>query len=149
MRRRIRREDSGLTYCGPIVDVELAIPETLREILQSQGTPIPEPIRLSAIIDTGASWCGVMEGIPASLGLEPIGTKPVRRGGNLRPASRAQYAMRLSILDELERPIFSEDVIFVENQVGGDEYKVLMGRDILDGATFVYHGGRKIFRLQF
>ena len=59
------------------------------------------------------------------------------------------FLLHLAILNESAEVVFSQEVFFVEDHVGGDEYRTLIGRDVLDEAVFVYHGPRKKFRLQF
>ena len=65
MSRRVRREDPALTLYGPIVDMVLSVPKRLQEVLEAQGVSLPQPVEVRARIDTGASCCGIMEGMPS------------------------------------------------------------------------------------
>ena len=119
MRQVVRRIDPGLSYYGPIVDVLLDAPPAARQAMTAAGKDAAGPVGLKALVDTGASCCGLREGVAAQLGLEPVGKKDVLRGGSLRCSNR------------------------------DEDYQMLIGRDVLDQAIFVYHGPRKTFTLSF
>ena len=149
MRQVVRRIDPGLSYYGPIVDVLLDAPPAAREAMTAAGKDAAGPVGLKALVDTGASCCGLREGVAAQLGLEPVGKKDVLRGGSLRCSNRDEYHLVLSISDDAAHVVFREEIVLIEDQIGTKDYQMLIGRDVLDQAIFVYHGPRKTFTLSF
>ena len=57
---------------GPIVEVEIRIPQPLQRQLAEEGQSIPHPISGIAEIDTGASITGVEMNVLQSLGIQPV-----------------------------------------------------------------------------
>ena len=58
---------------GPVIDVLIGLPGSLMDMLRSQGSPIPGPVAVKALIDTGASSSVIQPSIIQQLGLQPIG----------------------------------------------------------------------------
>jgi predicted aspartyl protease len=62
-----------LRAIGPIVEIRIAVPQAVEAIFVSSGQPIPSPVSMAAMIDTGASGTVIQAGIAARLGLNPVG----------------------------------------------------------------------------
>ncbi len=58
---------------GPTVELHLWIARSLQEILKKKGQTEPQPVKVTAMIDTGASGTVVNPTVIQSLGIQPIG----------------------------------------------------------------------------
>ena len=58
---------------GPILEVHFLISSDLENKYRIANIPIPEPVIVKALVDTGASSCIIQSKIPTDLKLEPIG----------------------------------------------------------------------------
>lgn len=58
---------------GPIVDAAVLVSLARREALQKTGKPVPNPQRVAALLDTGASCSAVDQSVLDALGLTPTG----------------------------------------------------------------------------
>jgi len=45
----------NLQSIGPLVEVRIAVPQAVEAIFVSSGQPVPSPVSMAAMIDTGAS----------------------------------------------------------------------------------------------
>ncbi len=56
-----------------LLAVEINVPQSLANVLTSQGAALPQPVTGSALVDTGATSCCVEESLVQGLGLQPVG----------------------------------------------------------------------------
>lgn len=132
MRRNMPNE---LRFDGPLVDVQFMVSAQLEKQLIENKQPVPQPILVKALVDTGASHCVVQEDIPKKLGLNPIGTV-----GMNTPSSQnhqcPQYFMRMAIPSH---QLIYEDV-FTAMPLKGQPIESLIGRDLLSNGILIYIG---------
>ncbi len=134
-------EVPDLRGVGPVVEIQLSVAETAENTLQQASQPIPQPVRVTALIDTGASVSVIQQGLAQQLGLQPVGIVYVNT-----PSSENvhcyQYALRF---------IFPNRVIFqttaIEARLQGQNIQCLLGRDLLSHGVFVYIGYKDLFSL--
>src|SRR5436853_3155515 len=85
---------ANLQPAGPIVEMLVAISDVLEQELRNNGQPVPDPIRIVAMVDTGASATVLQEGLARQLGLHPVGVTSITT-----PSSTGvqcyEYAVRL------------------------------------------------------
>jgi hypothetical protein len=62
---------------GPVVQVEIGLPEALEDFCVTNNIPVPPSISGFALIDKGASATAAHEGSLLSLGLQPIDSIPM------------------------------------------------------------------------
>ena len=62
-----------LAAMGLLLAVEINVPQSLANVLTSQGAALPQPVTGSALVDTGATSCCVEESLVQGLGLQPVG----------------------------------------------------------------------------
>src|SRR6266705_4111401 len=94
-----------LTEYGPVVDIEVSIPNDLAEIYKKQGKPIPAPKPGLALIDTGAKKSAIVEELIRDLGVKPIGlafSDTTSESGVLRRLYPAHFTIPLPNKWELE-----------------------------------------------
>lgn len=130
---------------GPILTVEISIPNALATLLTSQNQPIPSPSTGYALIDTGATRTCVDHQVITQLGVNPVGTITSGTAGgtvnqSLFPAHvrfpqesidldfNACVGVNLTGQTALSQPIIA-----------------LIGRDILQHLLFIYNGPAGMF----
>ena len=126
---------AGLTRDGPCVPATLMVSDSHRQLLATQGKPVPDAIHGLALIDTGASNTCFDQQAALNAGL------PIIDMGMMASASHAEqdvpvFAGRLVI------PEFTN--IDTEYALGanldGQNLIALIGRDLLQSAVLVYNG---------
>jgi len=95
------------------------------------------------MIDTGATVSVIQQGLPAQLGLEPIGVVYVNTPTSVYVACH-KYLVRLIFPNNVlaETPI-------IEAPLAGQRIQCLVGRDVLARGLFVYIGYGNLFSLSF
>lgn len=124
-----------------MVDLQISIGTAAEEALARAGKPLPEPIPITALIDTGASGSVIQKGLPDQMGLKPVGAQSIST-----PTSTNVHCYQYRL-----RFLFPNRVVFettvVEAPLRGQNIQCLLGRDLLSHAVFVYIGYRNLFSL--
>lgn len=128
---------------GPIIDIGLAVSATLEDGLNSAGQPVPPPIALSAMIDTGASASVIQQGLAVDLGLQPIGVARISTPSSTN-VECYEYAVRFAFPNN----VVAEGTV-IEAPLKGQHIQGLIGRDVLQHAVLVYIGYAGQFTLSF
>ncbi len=134
---------ADLRGTGPIIDVDVAAPLALEEELRRVQQPIPQPVSLAAMIDTGASSSVIQEGLAAQIGLQPIGVAKVNTPSSTN-VECYEYAVRFAFPNNV---VVAATVI--EAPLKGQHIQGLIGRDVLEHALLVYIGYTGQFTLSF
>lgn len=92
------------------------------------GRQLPRAEDVAALIDTGAAVTGVDESLVRSIGLPPVGTAKLMTASGDYTAE--VYAVRLVI----------DGARVVSVRLGGQPYRVLIGRDVLRLILMTYNG---------
>lgn len=133
----------NLQAFGPVVELTLAVPQAVEDALKQAGTPIPAPVRVVAMIDTGASGSVLQQGLAAQLGLNPIGVMMINTPSSTNVACY-EYAVRF---------LFPNNVVvegtMIEAPLQGQQIQSLVGRDVLAHGVFLYIGYANLFSLSF
>src|SRR5437764_788410 len=79
----------------PIVELLVAVIEARAEALRSIGLPVPLPVLVPALLDTGAGESLVAREVADELGLEPSGARDVFGAAGDTPAIGTVYRVRL------------------------------------------------------
>ena len=136
--------DNDLQRRGPMVDILLAIPQSLEDVLVQEGKPVPKSIVLRALIDTGAGITAIRQGLIAPLGLQPIGSVMMLTAG--APAACGTYNVKLIV--PFDTLAYNFAVSVVEMPLTGQPgLDCLIGRDVLERAIFTYSGADNRFTL--
>ncbi len=95
------------------------------------------------MIDTGATGSVIQHGLPAHLGLHPVGVVLINTPSSTNVACN-EYLVRL---------MFPNNVIvettILEAPLQGQHIQCLIGRDVLAHGVFVYIGYGNLFSLSF
>lgn len=120
---------------GPILEVHFWIPLILEEQYKKEGKPIPPPIIVKALIDTGASTCVIQDNIPKQLGLQPVGAIKINTP-SCQNHECYQYFMRMIF------PVqgLTYEGPFTATSLGGQNIGSLIGRDVLKQGILIYIG---------
>jgi len=128
---------------GPMVLARLAISEESEAELRAAGFPVPAPIPIQAIIDTGAEISVVRQGLAQQLGLTPSGYQYVTTPSSARVAV-PEYDVRI---------VLPSDIVIEASVIGAPlqarSAQCLIGRDVLANAVLVYLGPSNLFSLSF
>ena len=131
----------NLQSAGAIVEARIAVNGHVEEILRKSGAAVPMPITLTAMIDTGATGSVIREGLPAQLGLNPVGVTQINT-----PSST-----NVQCFEFLLRVVFPNNVIFettvIEAPLQGQHIQFLIGRDILQHCVMICVGYLNQFTL--
>lgn len=140
----ITKSSPTLAGEGPLIEVQIGIPKALEEALALTGSPIPSPVTIQMMVDTGASLTMIRTGVAKSLGLSPIGTVKVSTA-SATGVPCAQYAVRLGF----GSGVSANGKVVEAPFPGGSTLQGLLGRDVLAFGTLIYIGTSGVFSLSF
>jgi hypothetical protein len=138
---------------GPLVRVEVGVSERHRQQLFTAYRPVPQPVGLNALLDTGAGISCVDPWLIGRLQLQPKGGFRVVNapglGGLTFPRT---YEVSLAVLhpagDPADRLVITDlDVADVTLGIMGID--LLLGRDVLALCDFNYLGRAGTFTLTY
>jgi hypothetical protein len=138
---------------GPVVRVEINVGRTVRHGLLSQHRPIPQPITVTALVDTGADTSCVNSPALTRVALQ-------RRRAFLRVnapgltglAYQPAYFAGLTILHPSGRAadhLLIPDILVADVPLGTAGYDLLLGRDALAYCRLDYDGRAGTFTLEY
>jgi hypothetical protein len=108
----------------------------MAQVLQSLGRPVPPAVPGLALIDTGASICGIEETALRQLGIPPFGYMSVNTPSG--SAMQSTYPASLSFPGTpIPNIAFTN---FVGNNLAAQGILVLIGRNVLKDFVLVYNG---------
>lgn len=121
---------------GPVLDALIAVAAPVGLLLRANGLPVPPPVPVPALIDTGAGHSAISGTIARHLGLLPVGEALISMPDREPRAVRTvRYAVQI-VLPALNT-VF--DVTVIEAQFD-ESIGAVLGRDILASAIFLYVG---------
>jgi predicted aspartyl protease len=134
---------------GPIVEVEIVAPQFV--IAPPTGVagsqiPVQQPdiVRGFALVDTGASHTSIDLSVATRLKLKPTGS--VKTMSVSETFDAAQYAVGYRIVGI---PSFNIIAVSSCSNLAGQQLLMLIGRDMLVNAVFVYNGPMGIASLSW
>lgn len=132
---RLRRD-------GAIVNIQIQVPASYAQQLQSQGQSVPPPQVIRGMIDTGASISTVSDAVAAAAGLQQVGSVPI--GGVGGTSTRPIFSTYFGLPDYgvAVDPI---EIAGVSLPIGG--FDALIGRDVLKALELTYTGIHGLFSL--
>jgi hypothetical protein len=134
---------------GPLIDVLVGVSVPRQKALHAAKLPIPPPVQIRALIDTGASCTCIDPSVPQRLGLAPTGAAPLHTpstGG--QPHVANQYDVSLVLLHQ-KLNLTLQTVPVAEAHLAIQGIQGLLGRDVLQNCLFLYDGQAGIFTLAF
>ena len=137
----------GLLGAGPLLQVQVEVPQALAAYLSGQGQPIPAPQSGWALIDTGATRTCVDKDVLTKLGVKPTGT--VKTGTAAGQVEQLLYPAKLNFpVAGFQIEFGSVIAVDLRGQtIAGANVVVLVGRDVLARCLLVYNGSAGMFSL--
>ena len=141
----------SMTHNGPLVDVWLAVSAPREAALTQANLAVPAPIKIRALLDTGASCTAIDPAVITKLQVPVTGTTSILTPSTAGVAHTCnQYDVLLAILDPNGNPLyFSTSVPVIESALASQGIEGLIGRDVLGGALFIYNGTAGHFTLSY
>jgi predicted aspartyl protease len=132
---------SDITLIGPVVEISVAVPFQLEQRLQQSGQQVPAPVKIQAMIDTGASRTALCQDIVDQLGLELVGTTSVNTPSH-QNVQCGIYSVRIGFPNNVVGQVAALGV-----PMKGQHIACLIGRDILKLGILIYNGHVNQFSL--
>jgi len=128
---------------GPVINVGVAVAESLEQQLRHVGAAVPQPRTVLGLIDTGASTSTITPELVADLDIKPHDKVVMATPG--RRVRVPRYHVRL---------VFPPNGFVVKTfalmvPLGNTQLHCLIGRDVLAHADFRYDGRFGRFGLAF
>lgn len=137
---------------GAVIDVLVGVSQPRRLLFAKHHFPIPEPVAVRAMIDTGASISGFQPGVFQSLDLTAVSTGLILTPSTLpdAPHECELFDVSLSLIAAgVAHPFPDSRVMAADCWLEGEGIDALIGRDILDRCFFQYVGLERKFTLAF
>jgi hypothetical protein len=127
---------------GPIVSAFVSVSMPRRTALTTAGQPVPNAVRITGLLDTGASGTCIDPAVLTALGLTPTGTTLVLTPSTgATPVPAEQYDVSFVIPAPNGAPLFSQTLAVTASELlVAQGFHALIGRDILSQCVFVYNG---------
>jgi hypothetical protein len=117
-----------------------------RATLVSGGRPVPGPVEVEALVDTGASMTVVEEGTLQVLGLDPAGEFEVHTASTgAAPVRRNVYKVEVSLAEAVTGTLADNLEVVAADDLSGLGVGALLGRDVLGRLVFTYDGPNDTF----
>ena len=136
---------ANLEQNGPTLEVVVDRARPLGSGRQPRRPRVARSVRVTALVDTGASRTAIAPAVVRALGLQPVGLVLVSTPSTTEPVVMRRFDVSLELPNGLR--VIAPAV--VEAPVGGQEIQCLIGRDVLAAAVLVYDGRAGEFSLTF
>jgi len=132
-----------LRKVGPVIEVILTPSTTFLQRMNILPTSA-KSVKLSAMVDTGATGTVIKQGISTILGINPIGTTLINT-----PSSTNVNCNQFDVQIVLPNNVNIPSIVITEAPLQGQHIQCLIGRDILQNGIFIYTGYDNSFTLSF
>ena len=144
----------SLTQQGAILIAFIGVSAARGSALKEAGVPIPKYLKITAMIDTGATSTCVDHSVFHELGLTPTGSVLVKTPSTgLQPVPADQYDVALFVpssdASHIPLSIMTLPVICCNDFLLSQGFHALIGRDVLSHCVLVYNGGENTFTLAY
>jgi predicted aspartyl protease len=129
---------------GPVCQVRIGVSQPTADLLRQQGKPIPTPVEITALIDTGASGTTVKPEVIRQLQLTPRGVTNI-----CTPSSSAHPCNVYDVSLVFPNGIGVSVITVIEVPLEGQVIQGLIGRDVLAHGILIYSGYTNTFSLSF
>ncbi|NQT82086.1 aspartyl protease family protein [bacterium] len=124
---------------GPLLPIRIELPSDVRELLTRNEEPVPPPIKVLGLIDTGATGTCISQNVCQQLNLQPDGAVKMLTAGH--PVYVPVYTVQLSIEISPGKFLSIDRLPVAAPPLAGQaNVGCLIGRDILAHSVFVYMG---------
>jgi hypothetical protein len=137
---------------GAVIDVRVGVSATRSRLLLANSLPVPYPVAVRVLIDTGSSHSGFAGRVFEELRIAPVGKMPLLTPSTVpeSPHECDVFDVSLSLVaNGAAHPFGTSRVMKADCWMEGEGMEGLIGRDILDRCTFMYYGKERCFSLGF
>ena len=134
----------NLKQVGPVCVVKIGMSSVASEVLAAKGEKIPDPVEVTALIDTGAGGTCIKPEIVKTLGLVPRGVTQIAT-----PSTKAHPCDVYDVSLHLANGVTVPTIAVIEAPLEGQNIQCLIGRDVLAYGTPIYIGYANTFSLSF
>ena len=133
----------------PILDLWVTVSAPYAEALKKDGKPVPNPIRVRLLVDTGAKSTCLDPWIFKALSLSPNGSTLIQTPSTQSvPFPCNTYDVSLTIMHSTSH-LFRSSLRVVEADFASQGIDGLLGRDVLSDCLVIYDGPGQSFTLSF
>jgi hypothetical protein len=134
------------------VNALIGVSQAKRNALALVNQPVPNPIQILGMIDTGASCTCVDPIVLQQLSLSPTGSAPVfTPSTGPQPTPADQYDVSLLIYATTNAPplVYHTIPVIQADLLAAQGFHALIGRDVLRGCLLFYDGQNNLFSLAY
>jgi predicted aspartyl protease len=136
---------------GAVINIGFVVSGPRQDAMRKAGVPIPAPVVVRGLVDTGASGTCVDCTVIKKLQLVPSGTISIHTpstGPN--PKTCNQFDVGVGIVMDNNQIHLSGLVIpVIESDLSALNIQALLGRDLLEQGILIYDGRRRLLTLAF
>ncbi|SIO65518.1 Aspartyl protease [Singulisphaera sp. GP187] len=125
---------------APILELIVGPTEATIEALRAAGEPIPLPILVPAMLDTGAGTSLLARRIAEKLGLDPGGERIVIGVGSEGTETGVVYRIRLAFPAVPPMLLASTVCVVAVEDLAKFDVGMILGRDLLSRCVLLYNG---------
>ena len=134
----------------PIVTLYVAMGTKHAGDYREQGLPLPNPLNVRTLIDTGASRSVIALSILKKLGLNPMGPTELHTPSTRdKPEVRDFYVVDLSFSGDKPGRLAENLWGVGSDGIDGLNVEMLLGRDVLGNCLLAYDGPNRRFTLAY
>ena len=138
------RRIQNLQMVGPVLEVIVGVDEGIEEILRKNNAPLPGPLQMDAMVDTGATGTVIQPEVIKQLGINPVSVIKISTPSSTN-VSCPVYSVRLAFPGmKVLIPVMA-----IAAPLQGQHIQCLIGRDVLSTGVFIYTGYDNSFTLSF
>jgi len=136
---------------GPVLTAVVAVSQERNAALVAAGKPVPKPVPITALVDTGASATCVDPSVLAALSLTPTGIVSLSTPSTGETPHQAEQFDAALIIPAPQGSalVFRTIPVVASELLAAQGFHALIGRDILDQCIFFYNGSLKLFTLAY
>jgi hypothetical protein len=137
---------------GPVVDALAALCDADAQGLSRANLPVPTPLPIRAVLDTGSGLTCIDVRVLQSLALQPSGRQLIQTASGGSAFDCDLYDVRLCIVHPLASPMFVCDfgnVAVADADLLAMPCPALIGCDLLNRVVFVYDGPNRRFSVTY
>ena len=139
-----------VTSNGPLLEFLCGVSQPRARALQRANLPIPAPVSIRGMVDTGASITVIDSSVLLALGVDSTGTTPVHTPSTSSgsPHIANLFDVSIALVHPTMTRAFSA-VAVIEVPLAHQGIQALIGRDILSFCLMCYDGQAETFSLGF
>jgi hypothetical protein len=137
---------------GAVIDVMVGVSAARQRLLLANALPVPYPVAVRVLIDTGSSHSGFAGRVFEELRVAPVGKMPLLTPSTVQESPHECDVFDVShslVANGAAHPFGTSRVILADCWMEDEGMEGLIGRDILDRCNFLYFGRERSFTLGF